>query len=108
MDSNVLQFMLTNNYSKRLSDLLILINKNALGITFASNSLLPAYVEPNKFCIINIPILFFIQKCESISTNILDVEIKINVSNYFETISVFPSPFYLVKGKISQVEFVKT
>jgi hypothetical protein len=73
MDSNVLQFMLTNNYSKILSDLLILINKNAFGVTFASNSPLSAYVETNKFCIIDIPFLFFTQKCGSISTSILDV-----------------------------------
>jgi hypothetical protein len=82
MDSNVLQFMLTNNYSKILSDLLILMNKNAFVITFASNSLLTAYVEPNKFCI-TYSNFIFTQKCGSISASILDVEIKINVSNYF-------------------------
>ena len=81
-DQTTFYIKLTNKSSMEMSGLAIAINKNPIGLTFASTPQFPKQLEPNESTEIEIPIIYSNEKMGNFESGFLDIAIKTGLPDH--------------------------
>ncbi|KAH0793568.1 Adaptin N terminal region family protein [Histomonas meleagridis] len=105
-DQNSMFIKIVNLSNVSLKDLAIALNKNPIGLTFATTPSFPSELKPNETTEIEIPIIYSSDKLGNFESGLLDVALRISPTNtVFANINVPLKNVILQTGRIDKEEF---
>lgn len=99
-------FVRVNNKSQQpLSNLAVALNKNPIGLCFASTPAFPPQVPPNESTEIEIPVIFNTERMGNFENGAIDIALQTNFGNVFAKTVIPAISFTLETGKVESEDF---
>lgn len=99
-------FVRVNNKSQQpLSNMAVALNKNPIGLCFASTPAFPPQVQPNESTEIEIPVIFNTERMGNFENGAIDIALQTNFGNVFAKTVIPAISFTLETGKVESEDF---